>query len=88
MKYKIYRERQLPGGVISCSVMAVFPDGTMSHEEITVDPTSEITVPRSVREELKARWQARGSQRLSPEARGRRREYRELDADEQEGPDA
>ncbi len=91
MKWKIYRERNLPpipkvrAGGLSVSVMVEWNDGTHSHEELFLgeNPSTDIALKQAIRSHLQDLKRLRPDRRLaSPSRQERRKEYRELEADE------
>ena len=91
-RYKLYRERTLKGGAISVSVMAEWPDGTHSHEEILLTG-EQVSQDKAIRAQLHALWKDRSDgegQALRPAEPSevskahRRREYARLDAEAQD----
>ena len=84
MKYKLYRERTLKGGAISVSVMAEWPDGTHSHEEILLTG-EQVSQDKDIRAQLHALWKDRSDAEPPEVSKAhRRREYARLDAEAQD----
>ena len=59
MRYQVYRQLRMPDGTQSVSLLAVWPDGSTSHEEITIDDTNEGLAKASIRKELADRLRNR-----------------------------
>ena len=86
-----YRDRRLPNGNISCSVMVTYPDGRQVHEEIEMPPEvaqDEQEHRKFIHRYMREMWQARPRHRV-PEAvkRDRRKEWEALDIPAEEFPD-
>ena len=96
MRYKLYRERNLPDrpnqpGGLSVSVMVEWPGGTHSHEEILVgaEPESDQELHQFIAAELRSRLRDRPKRRMAmPSRKERSKEWAETQADEVDIGDA
>ena len=83
--YKIYRERRLPDGTISCSIVVDWQDGICSHEEVVIpEDADDQEVKRIIRDTLKDWKQKRPNRRLSGYVKAERaKEYGKTESDEE-----